>query len=69
VIIVEDDGTGGDLPANPGTGVGIANVRQRLQTLYGHAGTLETARREQGFVSILRMPLTRRLAYLPEHAA
>jgi LytS/YehU family sensor histidine kinase len=69
VIFVEDDGASCDLPANPGTGVGIANVRQRLLTLYGHAGTLETAKREQGFVSILRMPLTRRLACLPEHAA
>jgi len=69
VIFVEDDGTGGESPAKPGTGVGIPNVRQRLQTLYGSEGTLETARRERGFVSILRMPLTHRPAQLPEQAA
>lgn len=67
VIFVEDDGMGGD--AKPGTGIGIPNVRQRLHTLYGQRGTLETARRERGFVSILRMPRTHRLAHLPERAA
>ena len=69
VIFVEDDAMAGDASAKPGTGVGIPNIRQRLQTLYDDQGTLETARRERGFVSILRLPLTRRRAHLPERAA
>ncbi|WHU04032.1 histidine kinase [Sphingomonas sp. NIBR02145] len=56
VITVEDDGTGG--AAKPGTGVGLANVRQRLEALYGDQGSLETARRSPGFLSTLRLPLT-----------
>ena len=69
MIFVEDDGHGGGTPAKPGTGVGLANVRQRLHTLYGSEGTLETAQRERGFVSILRMPLARRYARVSEHVA
>ncbi|PSJ43103.1 sensor histidine kinase [Allosphingosinicella deserti] len=69
VIFVEDDAVPGDAPAKPGTGLGIANIRQRLETLYGSGGTLETARRDRGFVSILRIPLARRRASLPEGAA
>ncbi|NIJ19168.1 signal transduction histidine kinase [Sphingomonas naasensis] len=69
VIFVEDDGASGDAPARSGTGVGIPNIRQRLHTLYGSRGTIETTKREQGFVSILRFPLTRRAAHRPEQAA
>lgn len=46
--------------AVPGTGVGIANVRQRLETLYGAKGSLETLRRERGFLAVARLPLERR---------
>lgn len=59
LVSVEDDGTGPDKAARPGTGVGLANVRQRLATLYGAAGGLETLKRERGFLAIARLPLQR----------
>lgn len=59
VIKVEDDGTGENSDMRSGTGLGIANVRQRLETLYGSAGNLETVRRERGFVALARLPLER----------
>lgn len=58
-ITVEDDGKGQEKDARPGTGVGIANIRQRLQTLYGAAGSLETLKRDRGFLAIARLPLQR----------
>jgi len=58
VITVEDDGTGGEV--KPGTGVGIANISQRLATLYGDDASLETVRRDPGFRSTIRLPLVRR---------
>jgi signal transduction histidine kinase len=60
LVSVEDDGTGQEKDARPGTGVGIANVRQRLETLYGTKGSLETLKRERGFLAIARLPLERR---------
>ncbi len=62
VVSVEDDGTGNEKDVRPGTGVGITNIRQRLQTLYGAAGTLETTKRERGFVATARLPLQRHIA-------
>lgn len=57
VVSVEDDGTGLEKDMRPGTGLGIANVRQRLQTLYGSLGSLETAKHERGFTAVARFPL------------
>ncbi|MBY8825306.1 sensor histidine kinase [Sphingomonas colocasiae] len=62
VVSVEDDGTADEKHARPGTGVGIANIRQRLETLYGAAGGLETLKRERGFVATARLPLRRSIA-------
>lgn len=59
VVSVEDDGTGLEKNMRPGTGLGIANVRQRLQTLYGSLGSLETSKREGGFIAVTRFPLER----------
>lgn len=69
VIVVEDDGDAqkGAEP-RPGTGVGLANVRQRLEVLFGARGSLETAKRERGFIAIVRLPLTRHAAELPRVA-
>ena len=60
LIAVEDDGVSQEIDARPGTGVGLANVRQRLETLYGAAGSLETLKRERGFLAIARLPLAQR---------
>ena len=59
VVIVEDDGE----PAPPGAlptggmGVGLTNVRQRLEVLYGPRGVLQAAPRERGFLVLVRIPL------------
>jgi hypothetical protein len=58
VIIVEDDGEPGlQEVAKTGMGVGLNNVRQRLQVLYGARGVLQAAPRERGFLVLLRIPL------------
>jgi LytS/YehU family sensor histidine kinase len=62
LVMVEDDGTADPGEVRPGTGVGIGNVRQRLHVLFGPRGTLETMKRERGFVAIVRLPLSRRVA-------
>jgi hypothetical protein len=55
---VSDDGVG--LPLSSGTGVGLANTRARLATLYGGAGALDIANRGGGGVSArLRLPYRR----------
>ena len=56
VIIVEDDGEPG-APQTGGLGVGLTNVRQRLEVLYGARGVLQAAPRERGFLVLLRIPL------------
>lgn len=64
VLTVEDDGLGlptmsPDLvpkfpnsPANPGTGIGLSNLRDRLQTLYGDRQKLELSARPTGGVLV-----------------
>ena len=69
VIAIEDDGAGDLGAVQPGTGVGIANIRQRLATLYGARGSLETVKRERGFLAIVRLPLERRVARLGAQVA
>ena len=56
VVIVEDDG---EAVAHPpgGMGVGLTNVRQRLEVLYGVRGVLQAAPRERGFLVLVRLPL------------
>jgi sensor histidine kinase YesM len=60
ILSVEDDGAVADAELRPGTGVGLANIRQRLDTLFGAAGNLEAKRRERGFVVCVRLPLAHR---------
>ena len=58
---VLDTGPGvGRLPSRDGTGVGLANTRERLEQLYGgqHALTLES-RPEGGACATVRLPLRR----------
>ncbi|WP_379486237.1 sensor histidine kinase [Novosphingobium soli] len=57
-ITVQDDG-GRALASRPaaGTGLGIANVRQRLAAHYGEAARLEALARHDGFTVQIAMPL------------
>jgi len=56
VVVVEDDGEG-DVQPVAGMGVGLNNVRQRLEVLFGARGLLQAAPRERGFLARIRMPL------------
>ena len=48
---------GGELAASPSTGVGLANIRDRLSQAYGGAHRFETKQNEQGgFSVILEIP-------------
>lgn len=60
VVTVDDDGGGAAAPPQASTGVGLENIRQRLETLYGAAGVLHTAARDGGFLASVRLPFTRR---------
>jgi signal transduction histidine kinase len=56
---VRDDGPGYD-PATAGAGVGLANVRARLETLFGDAARLELTPAEGGgTLATVRLPLRR----------
>lgn len=57
VVIVQDDGRGGGNEARPGAGVGLRNVRLRLETLYGDRGVLQATPLAHGFLAMVRMPL------------
>lgn len=61
VLIVEDDGEAAPHAAGGqkagGMGVGLTNVRQRLEVLYGAHGLLQAASRERGFLVLIRIPL------------
>jgi len=55
-IAVVDDGRG-DAVASAGTGVGLANTRERLHRLYGDAARLATSRPARGgFRAVLQLP-------------
>jgi LytS/YehU family sensor histidine kinase len=47
------DGTGGEIAANPSTGVGLANIRDRLSQAYGAANRFETKTNERGGFSVI----------------
>ena len=58
-IEVSDNGTGGasEIAASPSTGVGLANIRDRLSQAYGAAHRFETRQNEHGgFSVILEIP-------------
>ena len=59
ILTVADDGRAGALAGKSGTGVGLRNVRGRLEALYGAEGSLEAGAGETGFTATLRMPLRR----------
>lgn len=54
-VQVADTGVG--LTASAGSGLGLANLRTRLRSLYGDAGGLQiTANQPRGFAATLRIP-------------
>lgn len=58
VITVEDDGDPAKAAdVKPGTGVGLANIRQRLAVLYSERGTLRAEPLAHGFRATVRLPL------------
>jgi two-component system LytT family sensor kinase len=54
-IEVADDGSGegADMVASPSTGVGLANIRDRLSQAYGPAHRFETRKNERGGFSVI----------------
>jgi signal transduction histidine kinase len=62
---VEDNGTHaleGRADKPSGTGVGLSNVRRRLEVLYGGKARLETMAHAGGFLAKIRLPLNERPA-------
>ncbi|MES2119807.1 MAG: histidine kinase [Pseudomonadota bacterium] len=47
------DGTGAEMAATPSTGVGLANIRDRLSQAYGAAHRFETRKNERGGFSVI----------------
>jgi LytS/YehU family sensor histidine kinase len=47
------DGNGGELAASPSTGVGLANIRDRLSQAYGAAHRFDTRQNERGGFSVI----------------
>ena len=58
IVVVEDHGAAIDASAcaEPGTGIGLVNVRERLRRFYGDSAQLRTTRGEQGFTAEIRLP-------------
>jgi len=68
VVLVEDDAERRGEPAK-GAGVGLQNIRERLEVLYGPRGVLQTTARERGFLALVRLPLIQSLAARKARAA
>jgi two-component system LytT family sensor kinase len=47
------DGTGAEIAASPSTGVGLANIKDRLSQAYGAAHRFETRQNERGGFSVI----------------
>jgi signal transduction histidine kinase len=59
ILTVEDEAMEKASPiSSQGEGVGLANVRQRLNVLYGAAATFEAGPTQRGFCVRIEMPLT-----------
>jgi len=66
VLKVQDDGGGGQGgEVRPGAGVGLANIRMRLETLYGERGSLQALPLARGYLAIVRLPLQWNAAVTP----
>lgn len=56
VVVVEDDGRSLG-SQQKGAGIGLRNISERLTVLFGTRARLETAKRENGFLAVVRLPL------------
>jgi two-component system, LytTR family, sensor kinase len=59
VVTVSDDGPGSPAGTKNGFGIGVANVRDRLEARFGPDVTLETGPVPGGYRTEMRIPLTR----------
>jgi len=58
VIRVADDGRfAHETSGRAGTGVGLSNVRRRLEAVYGARSALETRVMDPGFAAVIRIPI------------
>ncbi|MEW5881463.1 MAG: histidine kinase [Pseudomonadota bacterium] len=65
-LIVEVSDTGAGFRASSGAGVGLANTRQRLATLYGERAQLDLAANwPRGVIARLQLPLARAVGETP----
>jgi two-component system sensor histidine kinase AlgZ len=57
VVLTVENPCDADRPAGRGTGLGLRNVRQRLQSVYGEDAVLQAAERDGRFVARLEIPI------------
>ena len=61
VLHVKDDGRGLDAPPRPGkragNGLALANIRARLESIYGGMAQLDVSAGTPGTVAVLKLPL------------
>ena len=70
VLTVADTGAGLDGGSQPGQGIGLSNVRERLALLYGGAAALELEGNEpRGFIARIRLPVIAESSARPLAAA
>ncbi len=62
VIRVTDDGPGVPKGTKPGFGIGLANVKDRIEARFGRDATVTAGPVEDGYVTELRLPIERRAA-------
>jgi LytS/YehU family sensor histidine kinase len=53
IEVADSGGEGGDAAGSPSTGVGLANIRERLQQAYGNAHGFTTRKNEHGGFSVI----------------
>ncbi|USA39307.1 sensor histidine kinase [Pelagerythrobacter marinus] len=58
-ITVEDDGPGAPASAGQGFGIGLANVRDRLQARFGREASVTSGPVEGGYLTEIRIPLVK----------
>jgi two-component system, LytTR family, sensor histidine kinase AlgZ len=58
LVIMVDNPCDADRPAGRGTGIGLRNVRERLETEYGPDARLRTEEKDGRFVARIDIPLT-----------